>query len=113
MKTFFTFLALSEMIAGFSTAKGQIFELSQPKKSLYIPNQIKIDQEGKLEKWVVQNLEDYPENYLKLFNRRGKIIFQSKNYQNDWPDSTPMEDKYFYILEIDGKRVSGWIEVFL
>jgi gliding motility-associated-like protein len=112
MKGFFTFLAISELMAGFSTARGQMVEASKPKTTLYIPNQIKINSDGKLEKWVISHLDEYPENQLKLFNRRGQIVYQSQNYQNNWPETTPKEDKYFYILEIDGKRVSGWLEIF-
>lgn len=113
MKTFFTFLALSELIAGFSTAKGQVVEASKPKSSIYVPNQIKINPEGRLEKWVISNLEEYPENQVKIFNRRGKLVYHTHNYQNNWPESTPPEDKYYFILEIESKRISGWIEIFL
>lgn len=113
MKTFFAFLALSELIAGYSTSLGQTLTSNSDstKTALYIPNQIKINSKGNLEKWKIEHLEQYPNHHLKIFNRRGHMIYQSTKYQHNWPEGIPAEDKYFYILELDGKRVSGWLEI--
>lgn len=113
MKAFFTFLAISELLAGFNPSKGQVVEASKSNQTIYVPNMLKINAEGRLEKWVISNLENYPENQVKLFNRRGQLVFHTRNYQNNWPEGIPSEDKYYYILEIDGKRISGWVEILL
>ena len=33
---------------------------------------------------VIQNIKDYPENELTIFNRWGDIIFQAAPYNNNW-----------------------------
>ena len=113
MKTFFAFLAISELFSGYSTAAGQSVATNtdSSKSTLYIPSLIKINSQGRLEKWRIKNLEEYPEHHLKIFNRRGHMVYQSKQYSNTWPERLPTDDKYFYILEVDGKRVSGWIDI--
>ena len=60
--------------------------------------------------FVIQGLEEYPNNSLSIFNRWGNIIYQAVPYSNDWDGSATegtvlMGDKvttgtYFYILEL-------------
>ncbi|MEM9990129.1 MAG: gliding motility-associated C-terminal domain-containing protein [Bacteroidota bacterium] len=54
--------------------------------------------------FFVANLEAYPENSLKIYNRWGALVYEQENYQNNWygtwrgrmlPDGT-----YFFLLEI-------------
>jgi len=113
MKTFFAFLALSEFFSGYSTAAGQLVEpaLASDKPSLYIPNLLKINSKGNMEKWEIHHLDSYPEHRVKIFNRKGQMVFTTRKYANNWPEGIPAEEKYFYILETEGKRVSGWIDI--
>ncbi|MGB1051834.1 MAG: gliding motility-associated C-terminal domain-containing protein, partial [Chitinophagales bacterium] len=52
--------------------------------------------------WFVENLEDYPECEVLIFNEFGEIVFQEREYDNDWagdfqgarlPDGT-----YYYVI---------------
>jgi gliding motility-associated-like protein len=70
--------------------------------------------------WVIDGIEKFPDNKVKIFNRWGDKIYEGAHYNNinvSWngtyrnneflPDGT-----YFYILEIKGsKTVKGWIYI--
>lgn len=62
--------------------------------------------DGENDFFYIGNLEKYPDNNLKIYNRYGKLIYSATNYDNTWngtylgnliPTGT-----YFYILD-DGK----------
>ncbi len=67
----------------------------------------------------VRNIEQYPKNEIKIYNRWGKQVFATKGYNNNWiadyrgqrlPDGS-----YFYFLnvEVNGemKEYKGFVEV--
>ena len=63
------------------------------------------------------NLDDVPEyeNYeplsryyeaseLTIFNRWGRIVYHSKDYQNDWDGDNLSDGTYFYVLKCHGLK---------
>ena len=73
--------------------------------------------DGVNDRWVIRNIDSYPTNELKIFDRSGRIVYQRRNYNNDW-DATINgrrlpEGTYYYILTIDGsgRTVKGYITV--
>lgn len=46
-------------------------------------------------------LELFNGNTLQVFNRWGKLVFESNDYQNDWDGGDLKEGTYFYVLDID------------
>lgn len=69
--------------------------------SAFTPNN-----DGDNDVFYIANLEKYPDNNLKIYNRYGKVIYSATNYDNTWngtylgnilPTGT-----YYYILN-DGK----------
>ncbi len=64
----------------------------------------------------IEGLEMAPDHTLTIFDRFGKRVMSTKNYQNDWGGSWGQEDvkdgTYYYILELKGgKRKSGYIQI--
>lgn len=62
--------------------------------------------DGDNDHFYIGNLEKYPDNNLKIYNRYGKLIYSATNYDNTW-DGSYLGNKiptgtYFYILD-DGK----------
>jgi gliding motility-associated-like protein len=81
---------------------------------------ITINADGKNEHLYIENIEQYPNNTVTVFNRWGTQLYSGKGYDNVnkfWP-SVDEADKlvagtYFYVLEIgDGSKTrKGWIEI--
>lgn len=52
----------------------------------------------------VKYLLFYPDNEIKVYNRWGNIVFQKKNYANDWSPQSVSDGVYFYIVSINGGK---------
>lgn len=71
--------------------------------------------------WVIYNIENYPKNKVSVFNRWGDLVFEAKNYQNQWDghyknraQSLPDGGSYYYQLDLDGNGkvdYEGWIYI--
>ena len=48
----------------------------------------------------IYNLESYPDNELVVLDRRGKIVYRCKNYQNDWSAEGIPDGVYYFRLLI-------------
>jgi len=46
----------------------------------------------------IEGLENFPDSKLVIFNRWGKKIFESNNYQNDWNGNGAADGVYYWIL---------------
>lgn len=46
----------------------------------------------------------YISSELNVFNRWGRIVYQSSNYQNDWDGSNLPDGVYFYVLRCYGAK---------
>jgi len=57
--------------------------------------------DNKNDKWVIKNIDLYPENELFVFNRWGNEVFSVKGYNNDWDGSNLTEGTYLFILKIN------------
>lgn len=62
--------------------------------------------DGKNDRWVIRNLDSYPDNEVKIFDRTGRMIYQRRNYSNDWDGTLnghPLaEGTYYYVLTVNG-----------
>ncbi|MDQ3108516.1 MAG: gliding motility-associated C-terminal domain-containing protein [Bacteroidota bacterium] len=80
--------------------------------SIIAPNVLTPNGDGKNDELVFQNLLDYPNSELEVFNRWGNLIYTSNNYRNDWrPDV--VDGTYYYVLIVPGleKPLHGFFEV--
>ena len=72
--------------------------------------------DGKNDFFIVKGLEKYPANKLSIFDRGGRLIYATTNYQNNWDgyfNGKPlMEDTYYYMLDLgaDGS-IKGFISI--
>jgi hypothetical protein len=69
---------------------------------------------------VIDNIDLYPFNAVKIFNRWGQEVYSAKGYDNVtkfWPNSNYLSKTssttYFYIIDPGNgvKPMRGWIEV--
>ncbi len=64
--------------------------------------------DGLNDRFIINNLTDYPDHEIFIFNRWGVQVFRATDYQNDWegtfkgnalPDGT-----YYYVVELNNER---------
>lgn len=73
--------------------------------------------DGKNDKWVIRNLDSYPDNEIQIFDRTGRLVYTRRNYSNDWDatmNGSPLgEGTYYYVLKIQGgaKTAKGYITI--
>jgi gliding motility-associated-like protein len=73
--------------------------------------------DGKNDKWVIRNLDAYPDNEVQIFDRTGRLVYNRRNYSNDWDgtmNGSPLgEGTYYYVLKIQGgaKTAKGYITI--
>jgi gliding motility-associated-like protein len=83
-------------------------------RSLYplgIPNLITPNGDQHNELWELTNIFYYQPISLSIFNRWGKLIYETSDYRNNWPEQGLEAGTYFYRMFMTGKAQSGWVEV--
>ncbi len=69
--------------------------------------------------WIIEGIEDYPENEVFIYNRWGDVVFHKKSYTNDWAGTTadgrPLPDgAYYYTVKLrpeDEEMLSGSVTI--
>jgi len=78
-----------------------------------IPNTLLLSGEDVNRKWMLP--AEWAGAKVTIYKQTGEIVYQSNQYNNDFPNFTPPESQkgaaiyYFYILEKDGKTENGTI----
>jgi gliding motility-associated-like protein len=84
-----------------------------PDRSLVFYNIVSSNRDGLNDVFTIKNVEFYPGNTLAIYNRWGRQVFSTTNYQNDWgrdPSVSPGVYSYLFRLP-DGRVEKGWVEV--
>lgn len=79
------------------------------------------DGDGVNDTWIIYNIQNYPNNSVKVFNRWGDLVFSKRRYYNDWNGtyekkgtSLPDSSSYYYQIDLDGDGTvdyDGWIYI--
>ena len=67
--------------------------------------------------WKIINLEQYPTSIVSVYNRYGLVVFEKRNYQNDWAGIYQKTGEllpagsYYYVVKVleTGKVKKGWL----
>jgi gliding motility-associated-like protein len=84
---------------------------------IIIPTLITPNEDGRNDFFVLHGIESFQENDLKVFDRRGVLVYRNGNYLNDWNgvdyNGKPLpSDTYFFVLTTGDKRSrSGYIVI--
>ena len=63
--------------------------------------------DGINDKFIIKNIDSYPQNKLQIFDQSGKTVYERINYNNDWDGTITGESKftnktYYYVLTVNG-----------
>ncbi|SDL79534.1 gliding motility-associated C-terminal domain-containing protein, partial [Pedobacter sp. ok626] len=73
--------------------------------------------DGYNDKWLIDNIDFYPNNEVRIFDQAGKSIYRKKGYDNSWDGTFNgiglSEGTYYYIIDFGtGRRVfKGFITI--
>lgn len=73
------------------------------------PNVITPNGDGKNDRFVIDNAR--PNWAVEIYDRWGKHVFSSKNYQNDWGNDATNALYYYLLTSPEGKTCKGWVMV--
>lgn len=75
--------------------------------------------DGENDVWVIDNITEFPNNHVSIFNRWGNKVFETDGYDNAskaWPKKDEIQSlvasTYFYVLTLgNGTELKGWVEI--
>lgn len=81
----------------------------QPVTSWFIPTLFTPNGDNFNETFVIVELDKYPGTSLNVYDRWGKEVFSSSNYQNDWKGDDLKEGVYYFAVKrSDGQSFNGY-----
>ncbi|QPH37832.1 Ig-like domain-containing protein [Pedobacter endophyticus] len=93
---------------GRSSSQTFTIEVRADFQVLDIHNVVTPNGDGKNDTWKVENIDMYPNNLVKIFDRAGKLVFEMKGYDNSWGGTYKggvlPEGTYYYIIDF-GKGI--------
>ena len=103
--------------SGCSTTHNFTIRVNDDYQALTINNVLSPNGDGRNDLLVIKNLDMYPTNTLKVFNKSGRAIYTKVNYTNDWDGtfngSALVEDTYYYILDFGPglHKLKGYVSI--
>ncbi|PUZ25346.1 hypothetical protein DCC81_13670 [Chitinophaga parva] len=72
--------------------------------------------DGRNDRWIVTNLQNYGTYDITIFDRAGRIVYYTRNYNNDWggtANGDPLaEGTYYYVINVQGQQpVKGFVTI--
>lgn len=60
--------------------------------------------DGYNDRWIIGNLENYPDTEVMVFNREGQVLYKNENYDNNWDGTNTYGKKlvdgtYYYAIK--------------
>ena len=84
-----------------------------PPCSVLIPNVITPNGDGANDVFIIKNIQHHPNSSLLIFDRWGKKVYESSNYNNEWKGEGTSDGTFFYILDVpDDKKYNGFITIY-
>jgi gliding motility-associated-like protein len=86
-----------------------------------ISNAITPNGDGVNDTWFINNIQNYPNSVIRVYNRWRAQVFYKVGYNNDWNGSytnssasLPDSDTYYYQIDLDGNGTvdyDGWLYI--
>lgn len=89
--------------AGCVSEQGIEIQVKDDYLTLVPTNIITPNGDGKNDRLVVKNIDLYPNNEIRIFDKAGRMLYTSKNYKDEWDGffqgSILEEGPYFYVID--------------
>ena len=114
-RTVYTVKATST--AGCSDVKQIIIEVGSEYSDVVANNIITPNGDGVNDVWVIENIEQYPNATVKVFDIAGRLVFNQKGYDNKWNGyyngAVLNEGAYYYVVDFgtDLYKAKGYVTV--
>ncbi|MEO6631898.1 MAG: gliding motility-associated C-terminal domain-containing protein, partial [Mucilaginibacter sp.] len=82
-----------------------------------IPNTFTPNGDGVNDRWEIKNLIDYPDCTVKIFDRWGQQIYNSRGYYTAWDgtfNGKPVSfGTYYYVINLNNNTppLGGWVAI--
>jgi gliding motility-associated-like protein len=74
--------------------------------------------DGVNDRWVIPNIDMYPDNEVMVYDKAGRVVFSKRGYNNEWDGTVNgkklKEDAYFYVIKFnkDGALpIRGYVSI--
>lgn len=72
---------------------------------IIIPNGFSPNGDGKNDYWVIDNIQQFPDNTVEIYNRWGELLYSVKGYKNDFDGKYKGKDlpagTYYYVINLN------------
>lgn len=106
-------------------AEGYIYITVKENDRFFVPNLITPNEDGLNDTWQLDFISQYPDHLIQVFNRDGVLVYEARNYQNDWKGEGMTKGGYVghinlvngiytYIIDLGDKDktvLKSWIEI--
>ena len=82
-----------------------------PAREVKTFNLITANGDGINDNFEVDGLKYWPNTLVRIYNRWGQMVFESKNYENNWGSKADEGTYYYYVQTADGKVKNGFVRV--
>jgi gliding motility-associated-like protein len=80
--------------------------------AINFPNGISPNGDGKNDVWIIDFIEQYPDNVVEIYNRWGELLFHADGYQQDWDGTYNGKElpigTYYYIIDLKDESVKPY-----
>lgn len=66
-----------------------------------IPNAFSPNNDNINDFWRIKDIQLYPDNYLNVYNRWGKLVYEKEEYMNQWNGGKLPAGTYYYTLNLN------------
>lgn len=75
--------------------------------NVFTPNQ-----DGLNDFFTIQGAENFPNSFLTIYNRWGKVVYEKKNYRNNWNGDDLSEGVYFFVFSVStAEKTEGYVHI--
>lgn len=73
-----------------------------------VPNIITPNSDGLNDYFIIKGMKI---DVIQIFNRWGRMVYETENYQNNWNGENVPDGMYYYLFQSDNQNYKGWLQI--